>query len=73
MSPLSMQLIDFWPGWRAWRSVYFLGHILILAIMAAGTLFPPPHKSKGQARPAAEAEHIPGVGSNGQNGEKKIE
>ena len=27
-----MQLIDFWPGWKAWKSVYFLGHVLLVGL-----------------------------------------
>jgi len=52
---LCVQLIDFWPGWRAWQSVYFLGHIMILAIMGVSMLFPPPHKPQGKKGPAADA------------------
>jgi lysophospholipid acyltransferase len=47
-------LIDFWPGWQAWRSVYFLGHVMILGIMGVSIVFPPPHKPKGKQAPAAE-------------------
>ena len=57
---LLLQLIDFWPGWQAWRSVHFLGHILIFVIMGVGTLFPPPHKPKPSG-PAAADKAIPGV------------
>lgn len=57
-----LQLIDFWPGWQAWKSVHFIGHILIFSIMAIGTLFPPPHKAKEKSKPAAADKAIPGVG-----------
>lgn len=56
-----MQLIDFWPGWQAWKSVRFLGHILIFSLMTVGTVFPPPHKPRGKAAPAAADKAIPGV------------
>lgn len=66
----SLQLIDFWPGLRVWRSVYFLGHVLILAIMAAGVVFPPPTQKKRTTPPTSAPSNIPVAP---HNGSKKAE
>lgn len=62
-----LQLINLWPGLALWKSVYFLGHILVLGIMLVGAVFPPPRKSRRVA--AAAADHLPGADA--QKGEKK--
>ena len=31
-----VQLLDFWPAWRLWRSLHFAPHLMMIAIILVG-------------------------------------
>ena len=52
---MCLQLLDFWPAWRVWRSVHFAPHLLMFAVMLTGLVIPP-RRPKGSGKKAGEQQ-----------------
>jgi hypothetical protein len=70
-----LQLLDFEPGWKVWRSVNFLAHFLMFSIMLISVVNPPrrPKKAEGAdgAKPSAAAKSADGLSTEVQKNGKK--
>ena len=59
--PWCLQLLDFWPAWKLWRSLHFAPHLMMTAIILTGQVIPPRRPKGSKSRPAAGG----GVGGSG--------
>lgn len=53
---LPVQILDLWPTLALWRSVYFIGHVLMLAPVILGIVSPPRRPRTKQSSVAASKE-----------------
>jgi hypothetical protein len=56
-----MQLLDFSVSMKAWKSVHFLGHFLMLAIILVSMVNPPRRPRKKDAAKAGQDGSTPPI------------
>ena len=50
-----VQILDLWPTLALWRSVYFIGHVLMVGVVILG-MVSPPRRPRAKAAPSSSKE-----------------